>query len=200
MSFAWPDPNASEEQKLIEQLQHIMYHRPGSPSPSSAPVLACSCHAAREAGTTPASGSESQNVEGADKESTKGPNVAYFDTGDPPATGGSSMRSPFDPEWDPKTPWFAPPSDSTTWYAVTVGKRVGVFDQRCGMLFRVYLGCHSCIFQRARRLGHRWCAFQLKEVLSLAQCCCEVVPGARQHPWGCPCRRHGVKLLNGGFH
>ncbi len=180
MSFAWPDPNASEEQKLIEQLQHIMYHRPGSPPPPSAPVPACSCRAAPEAGITPASGSNlRRDVAGADEDSTNGPILGYFDTVDAPATLVPIVRSPFDPEWDPKTPWFAPPSDSTTWYAVTVGKRVGVFDQRCGILFRVYLGRHSRIFQRGRRLGHRWCSFQRKEVLSLAQCCNEVVPGPR---------------------
>ncbi|KAI0696146.1 hypothetical protein C8T65DRAFT_743714 [Cerioporus squamosus] len=46
----------------------------------------------------------------------------------PVAGAAASNLGPFDPTRDPMQPWIAPESGSNTWYVVTVGRRVGVFD------------------------------------------------------------------------
>ncbi|TFK78360.1 hypothetical protein K466DRAFT_607058 [Polyporus arcularius HHB13444] len=120
MSFAWPDPNASEEDKLIQQLQHIMYHRPGSPPSLPVPVATCPCHMPRDAGAPP-SGSEGPSV--------VTPPVAATSTTPAPAAAPASTTPAPAAAPDPNAPYIAPPSDSTTWYVVSVGRRVGVFDQ-----------------------------------------------------------------------
>ncbi|TFK83802.1 hypothetical protein K466DRAFT_602549 [Polyporus arcularius HHB13444] len=193
MSFAWPDPEASEEDKLIVMLRRMMYpHRPTSPTPESAPAHTCTC-AARGEGSKIISGScssASTNAEDmsgyGDNEPQDRPNLPYFHTWNPvdtlagppisapvpqPAVVSAAvavpalvaqpvavptpvaqpvavavpspvrapvaevapvpaapMQGPFAPGYDYRVPYIAPVSDSTSWYVVSVGRRVGVFD------------------------------------------------------------------------
>lgn len=58
--------------------------------------------------------------------SAPGTSASSLAAADAPTTVSASAWAP---EWDPSRPWIAPESDSPTWYVVTVGRRVGVFDK-----------------------------------------------------------------------
>ncbi|KAI0701108.1 hypothetical protein C8T65DRAFT_741808 [Cerioporus squamosus] len=166
MSFAWPDPNASEEEKLTKHLHRLMYpHRPQSPPPPSVPVAPCTCNAPRDQGRAGAGSESPEDLEYINADMEERPNLPYVDTWNAPSvpythapasvagsgsgtpaipdtpattapattalaspTPATPARGPFDPDWDYQVPYIAPVSDSTTWYVVSVGRRVGVFD------------------------------------------------------------------------
>ncbi len=44
-------------------------------------------------------------------------------------TRSAGRKHAWTPDWDPSWPWIAAESVSTSWYVVTVGKRVGIFDK-----------------------------------------------------------------------
>ncbi|TFK90693.1 hypothetical protein K466DRAFT_596761 [Polyporus arcularius HHB13444] len=46
----------------------------------------------------------------------------------PDLPAAPTVAGPFSPDWNPQRPYIAPDSRSTNWHVVTVGYRVGVFD------------------------------------------------------------------------
>ncbi|KAI0713194.1 hypothetical protein C8T65DRAFT_739060 [Cerioporus squamosus] len=128
MTFGPTDPNEADEQRLIEQLRGMMYPH-GLPR-AHAPALP---GAGTSSGTdADVASPEESSVSGdpVPEEVRAAHNLPYVDTvAAPPAAAPVRPRvGPFSPEWDPKEPWIAEPSDSTKWFVVTVGRRIGVFD------------------------------------------------------------------------